>query len=111
MRGRLLPLVLRAVREMIIIGLEKSAHLFAELCMQQIRKWTKWCTRGQCELAVWSDREETGILRADELASQGFLVDRAAVAVFECRHALILHHASSNMRRLSRLRNAGRNGH
>ncbi|KAK9903307.1 hypothetical protein WJX75_002515 [Coccomyxa subellipsoidea] len=30
-------------------------------------------------------REETEILRGDELASHGFLVDRAAVAVFECR--------------------------
>ncbi len=33
-------------------------------------------------------REETELLKADELASQGFLIDRAAVAVFECRHAL-----------------------
>ncbi len=30
--------------------------------------------------------EESEILRGDRLASQGFLVDRAAVAVFECRH-------------------------
>lgn len=42
--------------------------------------------------AVWCDREETEILRGDELASHGFLVDRAAVAVFECRYALHVPH-------------------
>ncbi|BDA49980.1 hypothetical protein COCOBI_15-1080 [Coccomyxa sp. Obi] len=58
-------------------------------------KWPKTslgCVRDKCRLAPQQldtllriCREESEILREDRLASQGFLVDRAAVAVFECR--------------------------